>query len=419
LHHAEVVTGQGGYYAMWDGWLRRCDDYQHIGPKARGAWNGFSRSDGEVVTVGTIFWLANEANPGWSNELDERIAAEINAANAAASAAMHATAVEQEPERAADAEAADVEAERERAPGGADGGGNGGGNGGSNGRAPRRAEARAEAREREEARAEQTEPRAEVRARAERSTAPVDLWAKFEPPPLPAHLLPRTIAGFAIEQGELIGADPAGRAVAALAGCAASVRDQIKIKVKRYGGWMESARLWVALVGLASYKKTPIIAAAAKPIVDIDVKMYRAYAEAKARWDALPSDERRTTPRPKQVRIRLEDTTVEAAQEVLRDSPSGGLCLHDELSGWFGSMDKYAGHRGAAKDRGFWLQSYNGGSYVFDRVSRGSGLVENLSVSLLGGIQPETMRKISADTVDDGLIQRIVPNVLGAVTTST
>jgi hypothetical protein len=94
------------------------------------------------------------------------------------------------------------------------------------------------------------------------------------------------------------------------------------------------------------------------------------------------------------------------------------LCLHDELSGWFGSMDKYASHRGAAKDRGFWLQSYNGGSYVFDRVSRGSGLVENLSVSLLGGIQPETMRKISADTVDDGLIQRIVPIVLKPATTS-
>ncbi len=96
----------------------------------------------------------------------------------------------------------------------------------------------------------------------------------------------------------------------------------------------------------------------------------------------------------------------------MKDSPDGVLCLQDELSGWFGSMDKYSGHRGAAKDRGFWLQSYQGGSYAINRVTRGSSLIENLSVSLLGGIQPGPMRKLIADTVDDGLIQRLVPIVL-------
>ena len=42
--------------------------------------------------------------------------------------------------------------------------------------------------------------------------------------------------------------------------------------------------------------------------------------------------------------------------------------------------------RGAAKDRGFWLQAFNGGPYTVNRISRGSILIENLSVSLLGGI---------------------------------
>jgi hypothetical protein len=85
------------------------------------------------------------------------------------------------------------------------------------------------------------------------------------------------------------------------------------------------------------------------------------------------------------------------------------LLLQDELSGWFGSLDKYAGHRGSAKDRGFFLQSYNGGPYVIDRASRGRGhaIIENLSISILGAIQPEPLRKIAADTVDDGLLQRL------------
>ena len=47
--------------------------------------------------------------------------------------------------------------------------------------------------------------------------------------------------------------------------------------------------------------------------------------------------------RPVQKRLCLEDTTIEAAQEVLAGSPTGVLLHQDELSGWFGSMDKYSG----------------------------------------------------------------------------
>jgi hypothetical protein len=48
-------------------------------------------------------------------------------------------------------------------------------------------------------------------------------------------------------------------------------------------------------------------------------------------------------------------------------------------------MDKYSG-RGAAKDRAFWLQSFHGGPYAVNRIARGVAMIENLSVSLLGGI---------------------------------
>jgi hypothetical protein len=248
---------------------------------------------------------------------------------------------------------------------------------------------------------------------AEPITTPVDLWAQFELPPLPVELLPRTIADFAVEQGELIGADPAGLAVSALTVCAAAIPDPIMLRVKRYGGWLESARLWAAIVGLISMKKTPLMLAAAYPLVKIDTELSCIYAAAKQAWDALPADQRRVTPQPKKVRTRLEDTTIEGAREVLRDSPNGVLCFQDELSGWFGSMDKYSGPRGAANDRAFWLKSYNGGSYVVDRAEKGrSGFIPNLSVSLLGGIHPDTLRKVTADTLDDGLIQRTIPLML-------
>ncbi|MET4517217.1 hypothetical protein ABIB81_006561 [Bradyrhizobium sp. I1.7.5] len=77
-------------------------------------------------------------------------------------------------------------------------------------------------------------------------------------------------------------------------------------------------------------------------------------------------------------------------------------------------MDKYSSGRGSAKDRGFWLQSFNGGPYTVNRIGRGVVLIENLSVSLLGGIQPEPIRALAAEAHDDGLLQRLFPIVLGA-----
>ena len=241
---------------------------------------------------------------------------------------------------------------------------------------------------------------------------PVDLWSTFNPPRVPHGLLPSVIEDFAFEQGATMGADPAGLAVGALVVCAAAIPDRIELRVKRYSVWNEATRLWGGLVGDPSTKKSPIIRQVMRPLERIDTALWETYAAAKAQWDALDKDTKRMTPPPQQIRVKLDDATVEAAQEILRDSPDGVLYLRDELSGFFGSMDKYAGYRGSASDRGFWLQAYNGGGYTFDRIKRGAGRIPHLSVSVLGGIQPEAMRKLTTDTIDDGLIQRLVPIML-------
>ncbi|MDX8513594.1 DUF3987 domain-containing protein [Mesorhizobium captivum] len=244
---------------------------------------------------------------------------------------------------------------------------------------------------------------------------PFDMWANFDPPSLPTGLLPPIIEQFARTRGFQMGADAGGIAASALAVCAAVISDGIQLQVKRHDpSWTESARLWVALVGMPSTKKSPIMREAARPLFKIDAELFRAYAKAKAEYDALDKKER--GPAPRQTRLRLEDTTIEAAQDVLKDSPDGVLCYQDELSGWFGSMDKYSGARGAAKDRGFWLSSFNGGQYALNRINRGVELIDNLSISILGGIQPETIRKLAADTHDDGLLQRLFVIVLQSAT---
>jgi hypothetical protein len=225
------------------------------------------------------------------------------------------------------------------------------------------------------------------------------------------------IEQFALVQGGLMGVDPGGLAVAALVVCAAAITDDIELQVKKHDrGWTESARLWAALVGLPSTKKTPILREAVRPLTRIDAAYAREYAVAKQKYDALPQDQRRLVTKPVRRQLKLEDTSIEAAQEVLRDNPSGVLCLADELSGWFGSMDKYNSGRGAAKDRGFWLQAWNGGMYSVNRVTRDCYLIQNLSVSVLGGIQPDLIRKMIDEAHDDGLVQRLLPIVVRAGT---
>ena len=280
-------------------------------------------------------------------------------------------------------------------------------NGGSAFDLVKMAEAALEAREKEPANAGASS------ITIEHAADPVNLWARHEPPPLPMGLLPKVIEDYAVSQAELMGVDPAGLAMAALVICCSVITDRICVQVKRHDpSWRESARLWVALVGPPSRKKTPIYISSMRPLARIDGKLFDQFAQADAAYQALSTADRKATPAPKQKRARLTDVTIEAAQEVLKASPDGLLLSHDELSGWFGSMDKYAPGKGAMADRAFWLQSYNGGPYAVNRVGRGASMIPNLSVNLLGGIQPGPLKKVANDAVDDGLIQRLIPVLL-------
>lgn len=248
-------------------------------------------------------------------------------------------------------------------------------------------------------------------AAEERWPEPVDLWSRFEEPELPANLLPDAIENFARRQASIMGADAAGMAMAALTACATAIPDCIELQVKRNDPtWREHARLWVALVGPPSRKKTPVFKAAMAPLRSIDNKLMRAYLQASEEYEALPKEDKKSTPRPKQRRLIISDSTVEAAQEVMMDSPDGIMSEQDELSGWFGSMDRYNTKGGG--DRAFWLKAFNGGTYNLNRIGRGAKQIPNLSISLLGGIQPETMRKFASESVDDGLLQRMLPVIL-------
>ncbi len=241
---------------------------------------------------------------------------------------------------------------------------------------------------------------------------PVDLWGHFDPPPLPEGLLPVVIEEFAKEEAGTMGADPTGLAMAALTVCAAGLPDRVKLQVKKHNShWKESARIWTAVVGGVSAKKTPILSRATMAIRKVDWDLARTFETEMEVYGQLTKEEQKQHKPPTPVRLVIEDCTIEAMQEAVKGNLDGVLKVHDELAGFFGSMERYNGRAGNS-NRAFYLQAYNGGQYILDRVGRGAIRFENLSMCVLGGIQPDVMRGIAADSVEDGLIQRIVPVML-------
>jgi len=237
-------------------------------------------------------------------------------------------------------------------------------------------------------------------------------------PDFPDEACPKTLDDFARDSADRIGVDPGMVALPCIVVAAATTDDEIKIQPKRYDTeWTESARLWIAIEAESGSKKTPVLDTVTKPLkeierryftedselVDVYEKQIEEYERAKKK---SKSGEPSKPIRPPQRRLIVDDITVEAFCNVLKDNPRGVLCLKDELSGWIGSFDAYHANRG--KDRAAYIELYNGGPKLVDRVRRGRTFIHNWSACLLGGIQPGPMKRLYGKISDDGLLQRFI-----------
>jgi Protein of unknown function (DUF3987)/Primase C terminal 2 (PriCT-2)/Bifunctional DNA primase/polymerase, N-terminal len=262
-------------------------------------------------------------------------------------------------------------------------------------------------------------------------TQPLDFLTDpdAEPPELLPEHIPEAINDFSFDTAERMGVDPTSVALSSIASCAAVVSDDWQVQPKRKDStWTESARIWAAILGPPSVLKTPIIRACTKPIDKLDAAARARHADAmriyKQQVKAAKADKSGETPEPthpKLDRYVIEDATVEALSEVLRDDGEARqraparkvLCLQDEMSEFFAKLDRYrAGGKGGG-DRGTYLRLYNGGPFSIDRVGRGSFRVPNWSAGFLGGIQPGPIQQAAAAMVEDGLLQRYMFAVPG------
>ena len=107
-------------------------------------------------------------------------------------------------------------------------------------------------------------------------------------------------------------------------------------------------------------------------------------------------------------RLVVNDATVEKLGELLNENPNGLLLIRDELPGFLAKMESEE----CQGERAFYLEAFNGdGRFTYDRIGRGTVVIENCTLSLVGGVQPSRLAPIVRGAVggsaNDGLIQRL------------
>jgi hypothetical protein len=270
------------------------------------------------------------------------------------------------------------------------------------------------------------------RGEDEDRSSPLDIFwdtGLSEPPQFPIGALPGYLKAFVVDRAERLGVKPELIAMPALGVCAAAIDDRVVVQVRRHDQqWLESPRIWVAIIEEPGGKKTPAINAAVSPLRDIETVWRSEDAPALQKYeidlerhkvklkkhcndpDAGDTSYSLHPPaKPPMRRLVVTDATTESLARILAENPAGVLGVFDELAQLLGSFDAYRGGKSQGRDRAIWLELYNGGARAIDRATSGHLHVPNWSASIVGGIQPDRMRKLVKDLSEDGLLQRFIP----------
>ena len=197
--------------------------------------------------------------------------------------------------------------------------------------------------------------------------------------------------------------------------------------------WIEQPHLWTVNVGAPSTNKTPALKSFQTACTEIELKDRPAFerlwakhkeekelaAAEEAAWklkvkDAVSKGE--TPPEmpkaaeapkpPKEPRVLIIDSTVEATQMLLAANPRGLIVVRSELAGFLGQLEK---HGSSDAERGFYNKSWDGGVYYVDRIKyeEGAKLIKYNSLAIVASVQPDKLQQVFSGP-NDGLFTRFL-----------
>ena len=200
-------------------------------------------------------------------------------------------------------------------------------------------------------------------------------------------------------------------------------------RVQASRSWSQPMTIWAAIVGASGTGKTPGIDVTKRALTFIDrtrkAEIAKLALEHQTRAEAASAERKQwkkeveeamavgqpAPPMPASAvdpgefvppKLYVSDATIERMAVLLQSNPRGILRLSDELSALFLNMSRYSG----GQDNEFWLEAWNGSSYLVERMGRPPITVEHLLIGVVGGLQPNKLsRSFIGD--QDGMYARI------------
>jgi hypothetical protein len=112
-------------------------------------------------------------------------------------------------------------------------------------------------------------------------------------------------------------------------------------------------------------------------------------------------------PEPTRRLFKTNETSIQSMTVLQNENERGLLVFRDELTGLLVKWDREDG----ADERAYFLEGWNGnGSYTDNKIGRGLTDAKNICISLLGGIQPDKLRRYLYQAMhgnNDGMMQRL------------
>ena len=201
-------------------------------------------------------------------------------------------------------------------------------------------------------------------------------------------------------------------------------------RVQATRSWQQPMTCWTCLVGLSGSGKTPSLDVVKRALSVVEksrqqdnaarqlaheTRIERAKAALKKWKDdvAAAVDAGQPPPvkpaeaadvRPFVVpRLYVSDCTIERLAPLLEARPRGVTYVADELARLFMNLERYSG----GSDRAFWLEAWDGNSFVVERLGRPPVMLPHLLVGVVGGFQPDLLaRSFSGDS--DGIYSRFL-----------
>ena len=169
-------------------------------------------------------------------------------------------------------------------------------------------------------------------------------------------------------------------------------------------GWIEPSCLNMIAVGDAGSGKSPALDVPDVGLRAIEADYQEEYAAAKDAWQLAEAVGDDPGPKPTLRRVRLQDTTPEAAGVQLSRMGGGCVLWQTEMSEFLAGLTRYQ-----RQSRGFWLRAYDGHPAVVDRRNLNDEplLIPRLAMSLVAGIQPDPLAEFLITSPRDGLAARM------------